>query len=219
MLVGPSTKTFYVSMNVAQAAKFSHEQLTPPNEVGGAQAIAARTYAYWRLAGAMRAGCGCDVLSTVADQNYVGWDKLVAAGMPGLDRALKAAGTDLKGELDKIDQSITKAIDKLTANLTAAIDRLTAAIKGETAVSTASGVQTRGSGTGTETATAGSGETGGGPGLTPRFGRRGTPGVEQTAPVQIVFNGDIYSFDDFEAKVSKAVRDSYRRGGLQFLRG
>ncbi|MGH2766621.1 MAG: SpoIID/LytB domain-containing protein [Actinomycetota bacterium] len=46
----------------------------------GAQAIAVRSYAYWRLDGPMRAGCGCDVLSTVADQNYVGWDKLAAAG-------------------------------------------------------------------------------------------------------------------------------------------
>jgi stage II sporulation protein D len=51
-----------------------------PQAALGAQAIAARTYAYWRLEGAMRAGCGCDVLSTVADQNYVGWDKLAAAG-------------------------------------------------------------------------------------------------------------------------------------------
>lgn len=51
-----------------------------PKSALGAQAIAARTYAYWRLAGAERSGCGCDVLSTVADQNYVGWDKLAAAG-------------------------------------------------------------------------------------------------------------------------------------------
>jgi stage II sporulation protein D len=51
-----------------------------PRAALGAQAIAARTYAYWRLAGAMRAGCGCDVFSTVADQSYVGWDKLAAAG-------------------------------------------------------------------------------------------------------------------------------------------
>ena len=51
-----------------------------PKAALGAQAIAARTYGYWRLAGGMRAGCGCDVFSTVADQNYVGWDKLAAAG-------------------------------------------------------------------------------------------------------------------------------------------
>jgi len=46
----------------------------------GAQAIAARTYGYWRLAGALRIGCACDVYSTVADQNYVGWDKEAASG-------------------------------------------------------------------------------------------------------------------------------------------
>lgn len=51
-----------------------------PKAALGAQAIAARTYAYWRLAGGMRAGCGCDVFSSVADQNYVGWDKLAASG-------------------------------------------------------------------------------------------------------------------------------------------
>lgn len=41
----------------------------------GAQAIAARTYAYWRMAGGLRSGCGCDVYSSVADQAYIGWDK------------------------------------------------------------------------------------------------------------------------------------------------
>lgn len=51
-----------------------------PQAALGAQAIAARSYAYWRLAGAMRAGCGCDVFSTVADQNYVGWDKIASSG-------------------------------------------------------------------------------------------------------------------------------------------
>ena len=51
-----------------------------PREALGAQAIAARTYAYWRLAGGERAGCGCDVFSTTADQNYTGWDKEAAGG-------------------------------------------------------------------------------------------------------------------------------------------
>jgi stage II sporulation protein D len=51
-----------------------------PKAALGAQAIAARTYAYWRLAGAERAGCGCDVFSTTADQNYVGWDKEAGSG-------------------------------------------------------------------------------------------------------------------------------------------
>ncbi len=51
-----------------------------PRAALAAQAVAARTYAYWRLAGGVRAGCGCDVLSTVGDQNYVGWDKVAAAG-------------------------------------------------------------------------------------------------------------------------------------------
>lgn len=61
-----------------------------PTAALGAQAIAARTYAYWRLAGAMRAGCGCDVFSTVADQNYVGWDKLAASGGDRWAGAVKA---------------------------------------------------------------------------------------------------------------------------------
>lgn len=51
-----------------------------PREALGAQAIAGRTYAYWRLAGAPRAGCSCDVFSTTADQNYTGWDKESAEG-------------------------------------------------------------------------------------------------------------------------------------------
>jgi SpoIID/LytB domain protein len=51
-----------------------------PRAALGAQAIAARTYAYWRLAGAERAGCGCDVFSTTVDQNYLGWDKESASG-------------------------------------------------------------------------------------------------------------------------------------------
>ena len=46
-----------------------------PKEALAAQAITGRTFAYWRLAGALRAGCSCDVFSTVADQNYTGWSK------------------------------------------------------------------------------------------------------------------------------------------------
>jgi stage II sporulation protein D len=46
-----------------------------PLEALGAQAIAARTYAYWRIAGALRADCGCDVYTSTADQYFVGWDK------------------------------------------------------------------------------------------------------------------------------------------------
>jgi SpoIID/LytB domain protein len=41
----------------------------------GAQAIASRTYAYWRLAGALRSDCACDVYTSTADQVFVGWDK------------------------------------------------------------------------------------------------------------------------------------------------
>ncbi len=44
------------------------------------QAIAARTYAYWRLAGGLRAGCACDVFSSVSDQTYTGWDKESGSG-------------------------------------------------------------------------------------------------------------------------------------------
>jgi SpoIID/LytB domain protein len=51
-----------------------------PPEALGAQAIAGRTYAYWRLAGPPRSGCSCDVFSTTADQNYTGWDKESAVG-------------------------------------------------------------------------------------------------------------------------------------------
>jgi SpoIID/LytB domain protein len=45
-----------------------------------AQAIAVRTYSYWRLAGAPRAGCACDLYATTADQVYAGWDKEAASG-------------------------------------------------------------------------------------------------------------------------------------------
>jgi SpoIID/LytB domain protein len=51
-----------------------------PPEALGAQAIAARTYGYWRMAGPPRSGCSCDVFSTTADQNYTGWDKESATG-------------------------------------------------------------------------------------------------------------------------------------------
>jgi stage II sporulation protein D len=61
-----------------------------PKAALGAQAIAARTYGYWRLAGGMRAGCGCDVFATVADQNYVGWDKLAATGGDRWANAVRA---------------------------------------------------------------------------------------------------------------------------------
>lgn len=39
-----------------------------------AQAIAARTFAYWRLLGP-RSGCSCDILASTADQHYIGADK------------------------------------------------------------------------------------------------------------------------------------------------
>ncbi|HEV3475596.1 MAG TPA: SpoIID/LytB domain-containing protein, partial [Actinomycetota bacterium] len=45
-----------------------------------AQAIAARTYGHWRLSGGQRSGCGCDVLSSTADQLYVGFDKEAGSG-------------------------------------------------------------------------------------------------------------------------------------------
>jgi stage II sporulation protein D len=49
-----------------------------PREALGAQAIAARTYGYWRIAGALRTGCACDVYTSTADQVYIGWDKEAA---------------------------------------------------------------------------------------------------------------------------------------------
>ena len=45
-----------------------------------AQAILARSYAYWRLAGPPRSGCSCDVLTTPADQAYTGWSKESGTG-------------------------------------------------------------------------------------------------------------------------------------------
>ena len=40
-----------------------------------AQAIASRSYAYWRLAGGGQSGCSCDIYATTWDQVYAGWDK------------------------------------------------------------------------------------------------------------------------------------------------
>jgi stage II sporulation protein D len=40
-----------------------------------AQAILARSYGYWRVSGAKRSGCSCDVFPTSVDQSYVGWTK------------------------------------------------------------------------------------------------------------------------------------------------
>jgi stage II sporulation protein D len=45
-----------------------------------AQAILARSYAYWRLAGAKRSGCSCDVYTTTVDQAYIGWSKESSTG-------------------------------------------------------------------------------------------------------------------------------------------
>jgi stage II sporulation protein D len=45
-----------------------------------AQAILARSYAYWRLAGPMRSGCSCDVYPSTVDQAYVGWSKESSTG-------------------------------------------------------------------------------------------------------------------------------------------
>jgi stage II sporulation protein D len=51
-----------------------------PDAALQAQAIAARTYAHWRLAGAQRTACACDLYATTADQLYVGFDKETASG-------------------------------------------------------------------------------------------------------------------------------------------
>jgi stage II sporulation protein D len=45
-----------------------------------AQAILARSYAYWRLAGPKRSGCSCDVFPSSVDQYYVGWTKESSPG-------------------------------------------------------------------------------------------------------------------------------------------
>jgi stage II sporulation protein D len=44
------------------------------------QAILARSYAYWRLAGPQKSGCTCDVYTTTVDQAYIGWAKESGAG-------------------------------------------------------------------------------------------------------------------------------------------
>jgi stage II sporulation protein D len=45
-----------------------------------AQAIMARSYGYWRLAGAPRSGCSCDLFGTSRDQVYTGWSKESSTG-------------------------------------------------------------------------------------------------------------------------------------------
>lgn len=70
-----------------------------PQAVLQAQAIAARTYAFRVISGSSRAGCACDILGDVRDQNYTGWDK--EAGTAG-DRWVKAVNaTDRKIALHK----------------------------------------------------------------------------------------------------------------------
>jgi stage II sporulation protein D len=61
-----------------------------PQDALGAQAIAARTYAYWRIAGAQRAGCACDVYTSTADQVFIGWDKEAASGGERWSQAVDA---------------------------------------------------------------------------------------------------------------------------------
>jgi stage II sporulation protein D len=56
-------------------------------EAQKAQAILARSYAYWRLAGAPRSGCSCDVFPTSVDQYYSGWTK---ESSPGAERWISA---------------------------------------------------------------------------------------------------------------------------------
>jgi stage II sporulation protein D len=51
-----------------------------PKRALRAQAIMARTYGYWRLAGALRSGCGCDVYTSTVDQVYTGWTKESSPG-------------------------------------------------------------------------------------------------------------------------------------------
>jgi stage II sporulation protein D len=65
-----------------------------PRDALAAQAIAARTYAYWRIAGALRAGCACDVYTSTADQVFIGFDKEAASQGERWARAVAAtAGT------------------------------------------------------------------------------------------------------------------------------
>jgi stage II sporulation protein D len=56
-------------------------------EALGAQAITARSYLYWRLAGAARGGCSCDVFPTTQDGYWIGWDREVS---PSGDRWVAA---------------------------------------------------------------------------------------------------------------------------------
>jgi stage II sporulation protein D len=51
-----------------------------PQRAQRAQAILARSYAYWRLAGPPRSGCGCDVLTSSVDQYYSAWTKESSTG-------------------------------------------------------------------------------------------------------------------------------------------
>jgi stage II sporulation protein D len=46
-----------------------------PMDALGAQAITARSYLYWRLAGARHGGCGCDVFPTTQDGYWIGSDQ------------------------------------------------------------------------------------------------------------------------------------------------
>lgn len=58
-----------------------------PMEALAAQAITARSYLYWRVAGPPRGGCSCDVVPTTADGYWIGWDREVS---PSGDRWVQA---------------------------------------------------------------------------------------------------------------------------------
>ncbi len=58
-----------------------------PMEALGAQAITARSYLYWRVAGAAHGGCSCDVFPTTQDGYWIGWDREVE---PSGDRWVRA---------------------------------------------------------------------------------------------------------------------------------
>jgi stage II sporulation protein D len=49
-----------------------------PMDALGAQAITARSYLYWRLAGSRHGGCSCDVFPTTQDGYWIGWDREVS---------------------------------------------------------------------------------------------------------------------------------------------
>jgi len=139
-------------------------------------------------------------------------DALAAAAKSNLGNALKGAAGDLKTDLDKIDETLTKSIDRLTQNLTFAIENLVAAIQGNPLPHdlSATGRTTDTTGTGTSTGT--------GTGGRANAAIASRPSQAATSQgVTIVFNGDVVGFADFEEKVSKAVRDAYRRGSLRFL--